>query len=316
MPRAATKSPAVQERIAQERALLAAIQPASVRAVAYQMFVRGLIPSMAKTETNKISEDLVWAREQEIIPWEWIVDETRRPEVMPVWANLPHFLQSVKVSYRRDLWADQAVHLEVWSEKGTVRAVLAPVLEAYRVPFRVLHGFNSATVVKDTADASLDLPADKPFVALYIGDYDPSGWFMSEVDLPARLADYGGAVDLRRIALTWADGPGRGVDPFTGQPLPGYDVLAPERLFPRGHPRDGQPKNNCTPRYLDGARAGRTGYELDAMAPPTLRARVQEAIWGTDDAPAVIDRGVWAASLEQEEDDQARLDEIIDEAGQ
>ncbi|HET9558340.1 MAG TPA: hypothetical protein VFS70_14455, partial [Actinomycetota bacterium] len=287
----------------------------SVRAVAYQLVVRGLIPSMAKTHTNTVSDDLVWARENEIIPWEWIVDETRREEALPVWADLEHFLRSVKVSYRRDLWADQAVHLEVWSEKGTVRAVLAPVLTQYRVPFRVLHGFNSATVVKDTADASLDLPTDKPFVALYIGDYDPSGWFMSEIDLPRRLVDYGGAIDLRRIALTWDDGPGRDPDPFTGQPLPGYDVLAPERLFPPQHQRAGQPKNNCTPRYVAEAGAGRTGYELDAMAPPTLRARVLGAIWGTDDAPGVIDRGVWAASLEEEEDDQARLDELIDAAG-
>ena len=312
MPRAQTTTPAVLTRMLRERALLAAIRPASVRAVAYQMFVRGLIPSMAKTHTNTVSHDLTVARERKIIPWEWVVDETRRVEAPPVWAGLEDFLRDARLSYRRDLWADQDVHLEVWAEKGTVRATLAPVLDEYRIPFRVLHGFNSATVVKGTADASLDLPEDKPFVALYVGDYDPSGWYMSEVDLPARLERYGGEIDLRRIALAPGDGPGRDPDPFTGLPLPGYDVLAPERLYPAGNKRAGQPKNNCTPRYLAEAGAGRTGYELDALAPPTLRTRLLDAVWGTDDAPGVIDRGAWGASLEDEQDDQERLDRLID----
>ena len=35
----------------------------------------------------------------------------------------------------------------VWSEKGTVRGVLQPVLDDYAVGFRVMHGFSSATTV-------------------------------------------------------------------------------------------------------------------------------------------------------------------------
>ena len=38
---------------------------------------------------------------------------------------------------------------------------------------------------------------------LYVGDFDPSGLYMSERDLPRRIAEYGGDhVTLRRIALT------------------------------------------------------------------------------------------------------------------
>ena len=48
-------------------------------------------------------------------------------------------------SYRRDFWNQQPVRVEVWSEKGTVRGVLAPVLDEYGVGFRVMHGFSSAT---------------------------------------------------------------------------------------------------------------------------------------------------------------------------
>jgi hypothetical protein len=47
---------------------LSEIQPATVRAVCYKLFVGGLIKSMKKTETNKVSRALVLAREQDEIP--------------------------------------------------------------------------------------------------------------------------------------------------------------------------------------------------------------------------------------------------------
>ena len=47
-------------------------------------------------------------------------------------------------SYRRDFWNQQPLRVEVWSEKGTVRGVLQPVLDHYAVGFRVMHGFSSA----------------------------------------------------------------------------------------------------------------------------------------------------------------------------
>jgi hypothetical protein len=93
----------------------------------------------------------------------------------------------------------QPVRVEVWSEKGTVRGVLAPVLDHYAVGFRVMHGFASATAVHDVAE---DYDG-RDLVVLYVGDFDPSGLFMSEEDLPNRIAEYGGDhVELRRIAVT------------------------------------------------------------------------------------------------------------------
>jgi hypothetical protein len=67
--------------------ILAEIHPATVRAVCYQLFIRKLLPSMAKTCTNRVSTQLVYAREEEIIPWAWIVDETREPERPGTWAK-------------------------------------------------------------------------------------------------------------------------------------------------------------------------------------------------------------------------------------
>jgi len=89
--------------------------------------------------------------------------------------------------------------VEVWSEKGTVRGVLAPVLDEYGVGFRVMHGFSGATTIYNVAQDD----DGRLLIVMYVGDYDPSGMCMSEHDIPSRVAEYGGDhVELRGIALT------------------------------------------------------------------------------------------------------------------
>ena len=61
-----------------------------------------------------------------------------------------------------------------------MRGVLAPVLDHYAVGFRVMHGFSSATTVHDVAEDD----DGRELIVLYVGDFDPSGMFMSEEDLP------------------------------------------------------------------------------------------------------------------------------------
>ena len=80
-----------------------------------------------------------------------------------------------------------------------MRGVLKPVLDVYGVGFRVMHGFGSATTVHDVAEDD----DGRQLIALYVGDWDPCGLFMSERDLPARLSKYqGDHVVLSRVALT------------------------------------------------------------------------------------------------------------------
>src|SRR5262249_21346009 len=132
-------------------------------------------------------------------PWEWIVDETRALERVATWASPDSYARCVARSYRKDFWKQQPIRVEVWSEKGTVRGVLGPVLDQYAVGFRVMHGFSGATTIYDIAQDN----DGRGLVALYVGDFDPSGMFMSECDLPDRLDGYGGDhVRLKRIALT------------------------------------------------------------------------------------------------------------------
>jgi hypothetical protein len=182
-----------------------AAEPITGRGVGYKLFTAGLIPSMSTPDMQKVYRLLRLAREDGTIPWEWIVDETRDLERKASWGDPEDFLKSVGRQYRRDHWDQQPVRVEVWSEKGTVRGVLAPILDKYGVGFRVMHGFTSATAVHDIADYD----DGRDLIALYCGDYDPSGLYMSEHDLPDRLDKYEGYhVNLKRIALTARQTPG------------------------------------------------------------------------------------------------------------
>jgi hypothetical protein len=224
--------------------------PITGRGIGYKLFTAGLIPSMARNEMQRVYRLLKEAREEGEIPWDWIVDETRSIERVSTWDDPAEFARCVARSYRRDFWNQQPHRVQVWSEKGTVRGVLKPVLDQYAVGFSAVHGFGSATLTYDTAqdDDGRDL------IVLYVGDFDPSGMFMSEEDLPARFAKYDGDhITLRRIALTlWQ---------LEGLPY-----------FPASDKRK-------DPRYKWFASSyGHNCWELDAMDPNDLRDCVEREI--------------------------------------
>ena len=158
-----------------------AAQPITGRGVGYKLFAATLISSMEESEMQRVYRLLKVARERGDIPWEWIVDETRELEICSSWADPAAFVRTVSRAYRRDFWQHQPRRVLIVSEKGTVRGVLAPVLEELGVGFRVMHGFSSATAVYDIAQDC----DGRPLIILYIGDYDPSSMFMSEVDYPS-----------------------------------------------------------------------------------------------------------------------------------
>ena len=241
------------ELIAAAKTILEEIEPASVRAVCYRLFIMGLIKSMSKGETNKVSTQLRWARENNVIPWSWIVDETRGAEGVSAWENPAAYVETVSHSYRRDRWADQYEWVEVWSEKGTIRGILAPVLNAYGVTFRVMHGYGSTTALHQVAAESR--ASTKFLTILYVGDWDPSGLHMSEVDLPRRFRKYDGDVDVVRLALTFYD--------CHGGDLPSFAA---------------DTKKQDTRYRWYAEKYGDRCWELDALNPVVLRGRVSAAI--------------------------------------
>jgi hypothetical protein len=270
------------------------IAPCSVRALAYQLFNRKLIASMAFKHTRRVSELATAAREEGRLPWEWIVDPTRTEQRVSTWEDPAAYAWTVQRCYRRDKWADQDKHISVWSEKGTVEGTIRPVLDKYEVPFQILHGFSSATPVWDMAEANLH--RCKRTLILYVGDWDPSGMNMSESDLPKRLARYMSAdpankdvdlewardqletagLEIRRIALTKAD----------------TEALGPATQFPASDKWRDSRYPWFTKHY------GQFCWELDALSPVTLRERLEQAIL------AELDRESWDRYTHVEEQER------------
>jgi hypothetical protein len=267
------------------------IAPCSVRALAYQLFNRRLIPSMERKHTKRVSELCVIAREEDLLEWELITDATRAEEKVATWADPAAFARAVQHSYRRNKWAEQPTHVSVWSEKATVAGTIQSVLERFEVPLVILHGWSGATPIHDAASANLG--RRQRTVILYIGDYDPSGMFMSEMDLPKRLARYSSnapadkdvdiawarralaemQMEIRRIALTKADTVALG--PATRFPAASKQSDSRYAWFIKNH--------------------GRGCWELDALSPATLRERLEEEIL------AELDRDAWDRYVRVEE---------------
>jgi hypothetical protein len=236
-----------------------AAQPITGRGIGYKLFASGLIPSMERAEMQRVYRLLKEAREQGHIPWAWIVDETRELERVSTWANPAAYARAVARSYRRDFWDQQPVRVMVVSEKGTVRGLLRPVLDHFAVGFQVMHGFSSATIVYDISRDD----DGRPLIILYVGDFDPSGMYMSEKDLPNRFSKYdGNHVTTRRIALTRKQVKG----------LPSFPA-ADKRKDPRYKWFRSNYGDRC--------------WELDAMDPNDLRVCVERAI------VALIEPVVW-----------------------
>jgi hypothetical protein len=255
-----------------------AARPITGRGIGYKLFVASLISSMTKSEMAKVYRLLLIARERGIIPWEWIVDETRELQRCSSWDDPADFVRTVSRAYRRDFWNQQPKRVQVWSEKSTVSGVLDPVFDKYGVGFRFVHGFSGATPVHDAAD---DFDG-RMLVILYVGDFDPSGMFMSERDLPERFVEYNGThILLKRIALRRAQ--------VSGLPsFPASDKRGDTRYpwFVRNY--------------------GDRCWELDALDPNDLRALVEQAI------QAEIEPTAWKRCADVEKAERESLRTVLD----
>lgn len=76
-------------------------------------------------------------------------------------------------SYRRKVWTDSPVHVELWVEKDALAGVLSGVTDPYDVPLYPARGFASDTFL--VGAASQLSSHSKPCHVYYFGDYDPSG---------------------------------------------------------------------------------------------------------------------------------------------
>ena len=167
--------------------------PATVRQVFYQMVSRGAIAKKESEYKSTVIRLLTDMRLAGDIPFSWIADNTRWMRKPATYSSLESALRRTAETYRRSLWDDQAVYVEVWLEKDALAGVLVDVTSKWDVPLMVTRGYPSVSYLYGAAQAIGS--QNKPAYLYYFGDHDPSG-----VDIPrnveARLRQFAPSAEI------------------------------------------------------------------------------------------------------------------------
>jgi hypothetical protein len=174
-------------------------QPMTVRQVFYQATVRGLVEK-SEYGYGKIQQDLTKMRKAGRLPYDWLVDYTRR-QILPVtYDGVEHALRDTAESYRKDLWADANCRVEIWIEKDALAGVVEAITMKYAVPLMVARGYSSLSFLHRASEISNGLGL--PTYVYHFGDHDPSGVNAGEKIEEWRKDATDGTLHFERVAVT------------------------------------------------------------------------------------------------------------------
>ena len=174
--------------------------PMTVRQVYYQLVSQGVIAKTESEYKQTVCRLLVQMRKDNLIPFDWIAENTRWMRKPTTYESLGDMLRITRDTYRRALWANQDAYVEVWLEKDALAGVVIEETVPWDVPLMVTRGYPSLSFLYSAAEVIA--AHDKPTYLYYLGDWDPSG-----VDIPrkveAGIREYAPDVDLyfERIAV-------------------------------------------------------------------------------------------------------------------
>lgn len=255
--------------------ILAEQHPATVRGTFYQAVSRGLV---RKTETEykaTVVRLLGEMRRDGELPYGWLADSTRWQRKPQTHTGLERMLRQTAQLYRRDLWEDQDIYVEVWLEKDALASVIYDVTSEYVVPLMVTRGYPSLSFVHEAAEA-MDWQ-DKPIFIYYLGDLDPSG-----VDIPRWVEE-----QLHEMAPD-AD--------ITFERL----AVLPEQVEELNLPTRPTKTSDSRAKTFSGE-----SVEVDAIGAPILRRMVEDALVDH------IDTEAWARLLDVEAAERETLHELV-----
>jgi hypothetical protein len=175
--------------------------PQTVRQVFYALTVRGVIRKEEIEYQRTVVRLLTELREANLIPFEWITDNTRLMRKPASFSNLKSCLESTANFYRRNVWSTMPVYVEIWCEKDALSGVLVIETEVYDVPLMTARGYSSITFLYNAAKAIQ--AKNKPAYIYHFGDLDPSGVDAAR-DIEAKLRRYapGAEIHFERPAVT------------------------------------------------------------------------------------------------------------------
>lgn len=234
-------------------------KPCTIRGVFYRVMSKGLVPK-SEAGYRQVQSRILLMRRSGGLPYGWISDGTRWRIKPETWSSMNAALADTAAFYRRALWDNQDVHLEIWSEKDAIRSVIYPVTAEFDVPLMVARGFSSESFLWETAQAII--ADDKPAVIYQLGDHDPSGVSAWE-HTRRRLAEFAPGIgfEFERLAVT------------------------PEQIDEYQLPTRPTKQSDSRAAGFDGE-----SVEVDALASPVLRDLVRAAIeqWIDPEALSLI----------------------------
>jgi len=181
--------------------IVQAENPTTCRSVFYRMVSRGLIEKRESEYQGTIIRLLTEFRRKGLIPYGWITDGTRLRRKPHTHNSLQSALEWTQETYRRALWNDQDVYVEVWSEKEAIAGLLFDVTHRWDVPLLVCRGYPSLTYLHSAA-AEISQQG-KPAHLYYFGDWDPSGLDISrKVESELRGFAPEAEIYFERVAVT------------------------------------------------------------------------------------------------------------------
>jgi len=220
--------------------------PATLRGTFYRVMSAGAVQK-SEAGYRMVGRQVLKLRRAGVLPYSWITDGTRYILKPNSWTELDDMLEDAAASYRRMLWRDQAINVQLFTEKDAITGVISGVTAEWDVPLGVLRGYSSESFAWSVAES---LPASKPTIMYQLSDHDPSGvdaWrnFADKVAAFAPDAD----VTFERLAVL------------------------PEQIEQWNLP-------TRPTKRTDTRAAGFVGgsVEVDAIAPNMLRAIVRNAI--------------------------------------
>ncbi len=175
--------------------------PQTVRHVFYRMVAMGVVPKLEKLGYQTVMAQLLKMRKSGRVPWGWVADATRWRIKPTSYGSLEEALVRNARFYRRDIWAQAEVYVEVWCESDSIGGIIVEETREWDVPLLTSRGFASASYLYDCAEEIARL--GRPAYLYYFGDWDPSGKIIPEV-IERELREHApdAEIHFERIAIT------------------------------------------------------------------------------------------------------------------
>ena len=130
---------------------------------------------------QQLSKMLLGARINGDLPWEVIVDRTRRLDKPLTWESVDEAVNRVLDVFLCDPMREQERYIEVRVEKDAISERIYQTAEEFFVPVITARGFSSGTYLHNGAERFNQVPHDKQIGVIYLSDFDPEGEYFPQL---------------------------------------------------------------------------------------------------------------------------------------